>query len=287
MESMNSIPKIIPPLSRVRLARFDNNTPSWRKDVGRQFRVGYYSRKDGLECVWLVDENGEYEQTTDRAHLLKYFDVERLSQENNFYGRGKRRLGKIRLRTALERLNGKTSIDAYEAAKEIWQKDDPDNLRSVLNVLHHGKRVLNRAAAAYALNLTHGNAAIPALEKSLANKREHPKVRGQAAESLAHNHREKTHQLLRRSLDDPSKYVRFWCAYALSEMADERALDRLRKLVKSDYRVVRGFWSVSKQANAAIRKIRKEMRSRRRNRRGCLSCSAMHTKRSRRRQTPD
>jgi hypothetical protein len=279
---MKSIPKIIPPRSRVRLARFDKHTPSWRKDVGRQFRVGYYSRKDGLNCIWLVNEDGKYEQTTDRAFLLKYFDVERLSHETNFYGRGMRRLGKVRRRTALERLNGDTSIDVYEAAKEIWQKDDPDTLRSVIQVLHRGKRALNRAAAAHALNLMHGKSAISALEKSLANKREHPKVRGQAAESLAHNHRERTHQLLRRNLDDPSKEVRFWCAYSLSEMADEDSLDSLRKLAKTDRRVVRGFWSVSKEANAAIRKIRKEMRDRRKSQKGCLFCSAMHAKRSRR-----
>src|SRR6266436_7083501 len=110
---MKSIPKIIPPRSRVRLASFDKRTPSWRKDVGRQFRVGYYSRKDGLECIWLVNEDGKYEQTTDRAFLLKYFELERLSQEKNFYGKGKRRLGKIRIQTPLERLNGRSSIDVY------------------------------------------------------------------------------------------------------------------------------------------------------------------------------
>ena len=160
---------VIPPRSRVRLARFDKDTASWRKDLGRQFRVGYYSRKDGLDCIWLVNENGKYEQTTDRTFLLKYFDVERLSQETNLYGRGKRRLGKVRHRTALA-LNGDTSIDVYEAAKEIWQKDAPDTLRSVIHVLHHGKRVLNRAAAAHALNLMHGKSSISALEKSLASE---------------------------------------------------------------------------------------------------------------------
>jgi len=277
---MNSIPKVIPPGSRVRLARFDKHTPSWRGDVGREFRVGYYSRKDGLDCIWLVNEDGKYEQTTDRTFLLKYFDVDRLSQETNFYGRGKRRFGKLRHRTVFERLNGTTSIDVYEAAKEIWEKDNPDTLRFVIQVLHHGKRVLNRAAAAYALNLMRGKSAISALEKTLANKGEHPKVRGQAAESLAHNHRERTHKLLRRNLDDVSKEVRFWCAYALAEMADEQALDSLMRLSKTDRRVVRGFWSVSKEANAAIRQIRKHMRNRRKGQKGCLYCSAMHPKRT-------
>jgi hypothetical protein len=94
-EQMKTIPKVIPPRSRVRLLRADERTPHWQKDVGRQFRVGYYSRKDGLDCIWLVNEKGEYEQTTDRDFLMKYFQVERLSQEKKLYGVGKRRLAKI------------------------------------------------------------------------------------------------------------------------------------------------------------------------------------------------
>ena len=173
---IKTIPKIIPPRSRVRLIRADRHTPSWKKAIGRQFRIGYYSRKDGLDCIWLVNENGAYEQTTDRAFLVKYFDVEHLSQGKNFYGRGKRRLRKIRIPTPLERLNGRSSIEAYEGAKEIWQKDDPDVVCPVINVLLNGQRVLNTAAAAYALNLTHGKAAVVALEKTIGYKREHPRV---------------------------------------------------------------------------------------------------------------
>ena len=110
---MRKISKIIPPRSRVRLIRADEQTPSWEKDIGRQFRVGYYSRKDGLDCIWLVNEEGEYEQTTDRKFLLKYFDVEYWSRERNFFGRGRRRLRRIRLPSPLERLNGRSSLEAY------------------------------------------------------------------------------------------------------------------------------------------------------------------------------
>ena len=97
---MRTIPKVIPPRSRVRLVKADRHAPTWRKDVGRRFRVGYYSRKDGLDCIWLVNEDAEYEQTTDREFLLKYFEIERLSDERNFYGVGKRRLAKLRLKRA-------------------------------------------------------------------------------------------------------------------------------------------------------------------------------------------
>ena len=269
---MQRIPKIIPPRSRVRLIRADDQTPSWEKDIGREFRVGYYSRKNGLDCIWLVNEEGEYEQTTDRKFLLKYFDVGHWSREKNFFGRGRRRLRRIRIPSPVERLNGRSSLEAYEGAKYIWQTDDTDLLPSVIHTLLHGKRVLNRAAAAYALNLTHGKAGIPALERSVANKREHPKVRGQAAESLAHNHRPESHSILRENLNDASKDVRFWCAYSLAEMADEEALIPLKRLAQDDGRVVRGFWSVSREANAAIHTIRKKMRERGRRRKPCLFC---------------
>ena len=80
------IPKVIPPRSRVRLARADRRTPCWKNDIGRRFRIGYYSRKDGLDCIWLVNEGGKYEQATDREFLLKYFEIERLSNEKSLYG---------------------------------------------------------------------------------------------------------------------------------------------------------------------------------------------------------
>jgi len=161
---MRRLPKVVRPRSRVRLIRADKQTPSWQKDIGRQFRVGYYSRKDGLDCIWLVNENGKYEQTTNRDFLLKFFEIEELSQEKNLYGIGKRRLGKIRIRNVWDRLNGKSSVDVYEAAKKIWEKDDPQKIRILIKTLKHGKRVVNRTAAAYALNLMHGRRTIPALE---------------------------------------------------------------------------------------------------------------------------
>ena len=174
-------------------------------------------------------------------------------------------------RRLIERLNGRSSIDVYEAAKEIWNRDDPTMVPAVIRTLRHGRRVLNRAAAAYALNLMHGKASILALESSLKDKREHPEVRGQAAESLAHNHRPKSHRILLQNLGDRSKDVRFWCAYSLAEMGDGNALASLRELARTDHRVVKGFWSVSREAAAAVRKIRSQMRRRGRSKR-CWFC---------------
>jgi hypothetical protein len=83
---MKRIPRIIPPRSRVRLIRADRTSREWQREIGRQFRVGSYSRQDGLDCIWLVNEKGEYEQTTDRDGFLRYFAIEKLTDERDYYG---------------------------------------------------------------------------------------------------------------------------------------------------------------------------------------------------------
>src|SRR5690349_19861726 len=90
------LPKVIPPRSRVRLARADRNTPVYRKKLGRQICVGYYSRQDGMDCIWLVNEDRKYEHTTDREDLLRYFEIERLTTERDYYGKHKQKLLPLR-----------------------------------------------------------------------------------------------------------------------------------------------------------------------------------------------
>jgi hypothetical protein len=81
-----TLPKIIPPGSVFRLKESDSKTPGWKADVGRVFRIGYYSKQDGLDVIWLVNEQGKYEQTTDREFLLKYFEPVEISEESDLYG---------------------------------------------------------------------------------------------------------------------------------------------------------------------------------------------------------
>jgi HEAT repeat protein len=111
---------------------------------------------------------------------------------------------------------------------------------------------------------------IVALEQSVDDKSENPRVRGEAAEALHLNHRKKSHDLLLRNLTDPSKEVRFWCAYTLGQMTEHRAIPALERLSASDNRVVRGFHSVAKEAADAIETI-KTKKSRRRDQ-GCTRC---------------
>lgn len=91
----NTLPSAIPPCSVFRLVHSDAETPEWAGDVGRVFRIGYYSRQDGLDVIWLVDDQGKYEQTTDREFLLRYFDPIQISDENDLYGDNKPQLGPL------------------------------------------------------------------------------------------------------------------------------------------------------------------------------------------------
>jgi len=63
------------------------------KSVGmfgnEQYRVGYYSVNDGLDCVWLVNQKGEYEQTVDQRFLRKRFRIVKPSSETDLYGRNR------------------------------------------------------------------------------------------------------------------------------------------------------------------------------------------------------
>jgi hypothetical protein len=53
----------------------------------RKFRIGYYSPKDGLNCVWLVNSEGKYEQTVDQRMIRRSFEVLTRSDEADFYGK--------------------------------------------------------------------------------------------------------------------------------------------------------------------------------------------------------
>jgi hypothetical protein len=91
-----SLDKPIPPLSVVRLAFADVRTPRWLNQVGKVFRVGYYSQQDGLDCVWLVNDDGKYEQATDHKFLYRYFDIIHRSGETSLHGRRRPKIPPIR-----------------------------------------------------------------------------------------------------------------------------------------------------------------------------------------------
>ena len=76
----------IQPLSEVRVTLVTANQPDWSGYLGKVFRIGYYRRQDGLNCVWLVSDDGEYGETVDQEMIRTHFDVTYLSDETDLYG---------------------------------------------------------------------------------------------------------------------------------------------------------------------------------------------------------
>lgn len=67
----------------------------WLDKKGFVCRVGFYSESDTLDVVWLVDENGDYVETTDQADLTDWFEILFDSQNNDYFGNESRPLEKI------------------------------------------------------------------------------------------------------------------------------------------------------------------------------------------------
>ena len=97
----------IPPKSVVRLAACDRATSGWQTDVGRIFRIGYYGEQDGLDCIWLVNDQGEYEQTVDHKLLFEHFDIIVLSDEDDLHGDRRPQLPNIRKANKLRTMSSR------------------------------------------------------------------------------------------------------------------------------------------------------------------------------------
>jgi hypothetical protein len=82
-----TFPVPVPPCSIISVRRKARSP--WADEPGRTFRVGYYSKMDGLDCIWLVDENGKYDQTIDHESLSRFFDIQSIAKERSLYGRGR------------------------------------------------------------------------------------------------------------------------------------------------------------------------------------------------------
>jgi hypothetical protein len=84
-------------LSPGSVVRFKIEHPGWDTGlkIGDTFRIGYYSRIDGLDCVWLVDSTGDYCQTWDQKTLLHSFELISRSTETDPFGRNSPQLGPI------------------------------------------------------------------------------------------------------------------------------------------------------------------------------------------------
>ncbi len=85
----------LPPQSIVKLVRLWPHARKHGYEVGQTWRVGYYSRQDGLDVIWLVDAGGEYCQTAVHDWIEKHFEVIYLSDEKSVFGIRRPKLGSI------------------------------------------------------------------------------------------------------------------------------------------------------------------------------------------------
>ena len=167
----------------------------------------------------------------------------------------------------LDALNNGSLHEAKIAGRRISETRDPIFLPGILRVLRQGRKLHNRVEAAYVIRAMDGTTGTATLEKILCNPAESHHLRAFVAETLAHRHCPSSHAVLLKNLNDPSREVRFWCAFALGQMRERKALPMLKALAEQDSRIVRGWWTVSKEARDAIRNIN------RKDRRGIRFCT--------------
>lgn len=89
------LPQVVPPLSVFRKKKSGPRPQATGLPPSPIFRIGYYSPQDGLACIWLVDEDGEYCQTVDRTYLEKYFEALLISDEEDYFGKNRQTISKL------------------------------------------------------------------------------------------------------------------------------------------------------------------------------------------------
>lgn len=65
--------------------RGDNPGP-YSRLLKQRLRVGYYSKQDGLNVIWIVYPNGHYGEATTHAHLNRFFKIISIPEETDLHG---------------------------------------------------------------------------------------------------------------------------------------------------------------------------------------------------------
>jgi HEAT repeat protein len=132
--------------------------------------------------------------------------------------------------------------------------------RGLERILVSGKSAEARKRAAWALGFLRDEDAGAALLRTLADRNEETDVRAYAAEALGHiapqMRRDEALAALLHALTDLAPEIRFWAAFALGNLGDERAIPALQRLADRDSDSVPGWWSIRKEALDSIEQIR-------------------------------
>jgi HEAT repeat protein len=157
----------------------------------------------------------------------------------------------------------------WDQAQSVIQAAETTAVPRLIRDLCSSRDCEKRVVAAYALGFFHDRRAAKPLIHVLRNRRASPRLRGQAAETLGYLFMSRADRLafsaLREGIEDPSPEVRFWSVFALGQMGNPKAIQALTKISREDKVTLPGWWSVAKEAKAAIRQIRKRNPATRRN----------------------
>lgn len=168
-------------------------------------------------------------------------------------------LGKIRDKRAvgalLKAFKDQDTHLYWEAAKALGFVGSKRAVRPLAASLLESDSSYRRAAAAHALGLIGDKRSLEPLLQVLLNPHEDSKTRGEAAEALANLNDPRAVDPLIKALQDESTEVRFWSAYALGEIGDERAVPELKRLAATDEAIVPEWGKISSEAANAIEQI--------------------------------
>ena len=85
----------LPPRTVLRLLRLWPHARKQGCEIGQIWRVGYYSRQDGDDTVWLVDQNGKYSWTANHDFISRHFEIVEISNEKSLYGAARETIGPL------------------------------------------------------------------------------------------------------------------------------------------------------------------------------------------------
>ncbi len=148
----------LPPATVLRLVRLWPHARKQGREIGQLYRVGYYSKMDGLDCVWLVDSGGHYGWTADHAFVSRHFEVVRRSSERSLYGSNRPKLGPLRGRplAAMNQRPDAASADLLRPIRSLIGKSEKAQQKLTPGTWQHGMLQENMRALRLAAALMNG-----------------------------------------------------------------------------------------------------------------------------------
>ncbi len=138
----------------------------------------------------------------------------------------------VDIRGSLKAIETGTREEIWEAAKQL-ESLAAEIVLSLIRLLENAECADTRAAAAHVLGLGRYASARTSLEQVLRNVEEEASVRGHAAEVLAYIQNKESVDVLLNQLGDADPGVKYWCIFALGQIADAKAVPALKRLSES------------------------------------------------------